>query len=311
MNDRPQRPLCGILLVSKPADISSARVVAVVKRMLRGEAKVGHLGTLDPFAQGLLPLVIGEGTKLAPYLNDADKRYTGEVRLGVTSDTLDRTGQIIEEAPIPALDNQRLSAVAQSFVGDAMQIPPAFSAIKRGGVPMYRRARQGVATDLEPRAVQIHSLSLELRDESHLLLEVHCSKGTYVRAIARDIGAKLGTVALLDSLVRTEFGGFSIDSAVDLSALEAAGLCGLEATNAWIPGVKAVSHLRKLEADTGTARALRAGQQRALGVFPRPSAADTHARVVDADGRLVAVLSHGAGAWRIARVFAETGPCAA
>ena len=294
--------LCGILLVDKPEGKTSAHVVAVAKRALGG-VKVGHLGTLDPFASGLLPLCVGEGTKLAPYINEADKRYRGVITLGATTDTLDRTGQVVAEAPVPGVTEEKLARVINEFRGEIQQIPPMFSAIKKAGVPMYRLAREGIATELEPRRVVIHSLRLAPIDGTRLGIEVHCSKGTYIRSLARDVGTALGTVGLLESLVRTAFGGFRLEASLTLETLAQRGLAALEPP-CWIPGAEAISHLQTVIADVTAARALRTGQQWVLASFPPPTDTDRVARVLDADRRLVAVLAAKAGFWRIDRVFA-------
>ena len=144
----------GLLLVDKPAGISSAAVVARVRRVLGG-VKAGHTGTLDPFATGLLPLCLGEGTKLAAYLTDADKTYEGVIRLGVTTDTLDRTGTVTETTDVPVVGPEKLEEVAARFRGPIEQVPPSYSAIKRGGRPMYELARRGEAPELEPRSVRV------------------------------------------------------------------------------------------------------------------------------------------------------------
>jgi len=302
MTTADQRGVCGILLVDKPEGLSSAQAVAVVKRALDG-VKVGHLGTLDPFASGLLPLCVGEGTKLAPYINQSDKRYHGVIRLGVATDTLDRTGRKIAEAPVPAFSNADLDQVAESMLGSIQQVPPMFSAIKKAGVPMYRLARDGIAQELEPRSVMIHELRLTQIGPDRVGIDVHCSKGTYVRALARDIAAKLSTVGLLDSLVRTEFGGFSLQAAVVLDTVRTRGRDVLSPP-AWIVGAEALASVPALVvADHAAVRALRAGQQRILAAFPRPSAPGAVARVLDADRHLVAVLCEKSGLWRIDRVF--------
>lgn len=302
MTTNDSRPPCGILLVDKPEGMSSAQVVAVAKRALGG-VKVGHLGTLDPFASGLLPLCVGEGTKLAPYINEADKQYRGIVRLGVATDTLDRTGEVVSEATIPEISEADCDRVAGGLLGQIKQVPPMFSAIKKAGVPMYRLARQGIAQQLEPRDVVIHSLSLTRVDRERLAIEVHCSKGTYVRALARDVGAALGTVALLETLVRTAFGDFPLAQASALEALRQRGLEAL-APPAWIAGAEAVKHLQTLTADAPAVRALRAGQQRVLATFAPPGTAMAVARVLDPERRLVAVLCEKGGDWRLDRVFA-------
>jgi tRNA pseudouridine55 synthase len=303
MSDNGVASLCGVLLLRKPAGISSARAVAVAKRALGG-CKVGHLGTLDPFAAGLLPLAVGEGTKLAPYLNHADKRYRGVVRLGVASDTLDSTGQIVEEKPVPVPSAEDLARVITEISAAETQMPPAFSAIKKDGVPMYRRARAGEPVELEPRPIHIYSLALEFRAPEWLDLTVHCSKGTYVRAMARDIGQLLGTVGLLESLERTAFGPFHLERGIELEVLENVGARALE-TPAWVGGVEALDHLRELRADPGAVRALRAGQQGSLGALGPPRGDDRLARVVDLEGRLVAVLAAAGDRWTIDRVFSS------
>jgi tRNA pseudouridine55 synthase len=301
MTTADPRGVCGILLVDKPEGLSSARVVAVVKRALDG-IKVGHLGTLDPFASGLLPLCVGEGTKLAPYINQSDKRYRGTIRLGVGTDTLDRTGREIAEAPVPTFCDADLESIAGKFLGEIQQVPPMFSAIKKAGIPMYRLAREGVAQELEPRTVTIHQLRLRRIAADRVEIDVHCSKGTYVRALARDISAALGTVGLLESLVRTEFGGFSLQAAIDLDTVRTLGRDVLHPP-AWVVGAEALASLEALVADRAAVRALRAGQQRILAAFPRPSEPGSVARVLDPDRRLVAILCEKSGLWRIDRVF--------
>ncbi len=294
--------LSGILLVDKPEGISSAQAVAIAKRRVGG-AKVGHLGTLDPFASGLLPLCVGEGTKLAPYLNEEDKRYEGTLKLGVTTDTLDPTGAVTAEAPVPDLSRIDLASLAAELSGEVLQVPPAYSAIKRDGVPMYKLARRGESPEIEPRRVVVYALSLDVRAPDRLGLEVHCSKGTYVRALARDLGAKLGCGAILESLVRTAFGRVRLADAISLDALGQP-----ESLASAPPGLldvaSAVGHLPALAADPPTVRALRAGQQRALAALAPPKSDTRAARVLDDAGRLVAIVIPDVGGWSIGRVFA-------
>jgi tRNA pseudouridine55 synthase len=301
MTTADSRGLCGVLLVDKPEGLTSAQVVAVAKRALDG-IKVGHLGTLDPFASGLLPLCVGEGTKLARYINQADKRYSGVIRLGLTTDTLDRTGQAVAEAPVPNFADADLDRITGTMVGEIEQVPPMFSAIKKDGVPMYRRARDGVIEELEPRIVMLYELRLHRIDPDHLGIDVHCSKGTYVRALARDIAAALSTVGLLESLVRIEFGGFSLSQAVNLATVRERGR-GVLGLPAWVSGADVLANLRAILADPAAVRALRAGQQRILATFPPPAEPGSMARVLDTDRHLVAVLCEKSGLWRIDRVF--------
>lgn len=306
----------GILLVDKPEGLSSAAVVAVVRRSLGGRVKVGHLGTLDPFASGLLPLCLGEGTKAAQFLHLADKSYTGAVRLGVTTDTLDRTGRVLCTQVPPSLPRAELERIAAQFRGSIEQVPPAFSAIKRDGVPMYRLARRGGAPALEPRRVQIHALELRDAGEGRLALRVACSKGTYIRSLARDIGERAGCGAMLEELRRTSFGRFRVEEAVALEVLRepqgrAAALARI------IPVGEALAELPAFEVDEATAARLRTGQQEPLRGLPAPSDLEEQtlpewARAEDrppagrilCSRRLVAVVSWSGAAWRLCRIFA-------
>src|SRR6185295_5405106 len=206
------RRVTGILLVDKPEGMSSAGVIRALKPCLAG-SKVGHLGTLDPFASGLLPLCLGEATKVARYLLHESKAYTGTIRLGVATDTLDRTGTCIEQAALPPLDQPAVAAVAARFTGRLQQVPPMYSALKREGVPLYKLARRGVEVERAPRQIEIARLDLRLRDAERIDFTVACSKGTYVRVLAADVGAALGTVAHLEDLRRTQVGSFRIEDA--------------------------------------------------------------------------------------------------
>jgi len=223
-----------VLLVDKPAGISSAEAVRQVKARVR-PARVGHLGTLDPFATGLLPILVGEATKLAPFLQDGEKEYAGVIRLGLATDTLDRTGAGIETAPVPPLTPTALSEAAARFTGKIVQQPPIFSAIKRGGVPLYKLARRGVEVEPPPpREVEISRLALEAIDAESIRFVAVCSTGTYMRSLARDIGVALGTVAHLAELRRLRSGSFTLAQARPLAAMletlaegKSAGLIGM------------------------------------------------------------------------------------
>ena len=198
------------LIVDKPAGITSAEVVRQIKARVR-PARVGHLGTLDPFATGLLPILIGEATKLAPFLQDGEKEYEGVIRLGVETDTLDRTGAETERAEVPALTSEMLAEAAARFTGTIVQQPPIYSAIKRGGVPLYKLARRGKEVEPPPpREVEISRLQLDAPLDTKDATSIHfvaiCSTGTYMRSLARDIGVALGTVAHLAELRRLRNG---------------------------------------------------------------------------------------------------------
>jgi tRNA pseudouridine55 synthase len=295
---RSKPPLDGVLLVDKPAGITSAGVVREVKRRL-GVVKVGHLGTLDPFATGLLPVAIGEGTKVVAFLSQGDKSYTGVIALGRSTDTLDSTGQVVQTAAVPPLADDVLEAVARQFRGAIEQVPPMFSALKRGGVPLYELARKGVDVERAPRRVHIESLSLALVSAAEISLSMRCSKGTYVRSLARDVAAALGTVGHLASLRRTAFGSFEVASAIPLDGIDAAAELPI------LPPRNALGGLRELEVDAGLAARIRCGQQAAVASLPAAPKRMEVAKVLDDRSDLVALVGESGGRWRIERVFVD------
>src|SRR6185437_5083098 len=258
----------GIILIDKPAGPTSADVVRQIKWRVK-PARVGHLGTLDPFATGVLPILVGEATKLAPFLQDGEKHYAGLIALGTETDTLDRTGEVIRTAPVPPLDLARLEAIAAKFTGTITQTPPIFSAIKRGGVPLYKLARRGEeVAPPAPRQVEIARLELIAEGAGAIRFTMVCSPGTYVRSLARDIGIALDSAAHLAELRRVRNGAFAIESARPLDAVLAAlesggdGLC--------LIGLRdAVPDLPEAAVDEATAKRLRNGDSRALdGLVP-------------------------------------------
>lgn len=287
--------LDGILLVDKPADITSAGVVREVKRRLR-VAKIGHLGTLDPFATGLLPLALGEGTKVVSFLSQGEKSYVGVIALGRLTDTLDATGEVVARAAVPSLAPGILEEVARRFRGTIEQVPPMFSALKRGGIPLYELARKGVDIDREPRQVHIESLSLTVASAAEISISVRCSKGTYVRSLACDIAAALGTVGHLASLRRTTFGSFEVASAIPLGSLTA------ETELPILSPRVALSGLREIEIDAQLATRIRKGQQVAVASLLAAPSPSEIAKVL-CDDELVALVGEDEGRWRIQRVF--------
>jgi tRNA pseudouridine55 synthase len=276
-----------IVLVDKPAGMPSAEVVRRVKALVK-PARVGHLGTLDPFATGLLPLMIGEATKLAPFLEGGDKRYKGAIALGAETDTLDREGEITRTAPVRSLTEDQLAEVARRFTGSIEQVPPVFSAIKRGGVPLYRRARRGEEVEAPPaRTVTISHLELKLTAGDTLEFTMTCGPGTYARSLARDIALALGTVGHLKELRRLASRPFSIDDAVSLDAVLEALRAGEGGNLRAIALGEAVGEMPAVSVDAAAVERLRNGDSRALdGVVP---AAGGLFRVLDGDRRLVAI----------------------
>ncbi len=302
MRSREHGPeLHGLLLVDKPEGLTSAAVVARVKRIL-AQRKVGHLGTLDPFATGLLPVCIGEGTKIAPFLADDVKRYVGEIVLGVATDTLDRTGVVVDEQAVPPWRTVPLADVLARFRGDIRQTPPMYSALKRGGVPLYRLARAGQNVEREARPVRITAFDVAWIGPDRLRFAVTCSRGTYIRVLASDLGNALGTCAHLHTLRRTACGAFDLTAAVSLDDLEHAAAEGR------LPLVKpaaALAELRAVVVDERTSLSIRRGQQWALERLGPPEAVSETVRVADRAGSLIAIVTATAeGAWQLARVFA-------
>ncbi len=212
----------GVLLLDKTAGITSNLALLKARRLLAAR-KAGHTGTLDPLATGLLPLAFGEATKFAADLLDADKGYEAHVSFGITTRTGDAEGEVTAMRPVQ-LDRAELEAVLARFAGEIMQVPPMHSALKRDGRPLYELARAGQEVERAPRAVRIARLQLETLDGAEARLVVECSKGTYVRVLAEDIGAALGCGAHLAGLRRTRVGALTLDGAVTLDELEALDL---------------------------------------------------------------------------------------
>lgn len=208
----------GVLLVDKPVGPTSHDIVARVRRTF-GLPKVGHGGTLDPNATGLLLLLLGKGTKLSDRLMGSDKCYTGVMRLGVTTDSQDCDGNVVAEAEYQHITREQVESGMQELVGDSFQVPPMVSALKVDGVPLYKLARKGEEVERKPRLIHLYRFNLELWEPPLVTFEVMCTKGTYVRTLAHDIGQKLGCGASLDALRRTRSGNFDVAEALPFDAL--------------------------------------------------------------------------------------------
>jgi tRNA pseudouridine55 synthase len=219
-----RRPVHGVLLLDKPRGLSSNQALQRARALLRAE-KGGHTGTLDPLATGVLPLAFGAATKFSAFQLDADKTYLATLQLGVRTTTGDAEGDVVEERPLPAMDAAAFDHVRQRFVGPIVQIPPMHSALKKDGKALYEYARAGIEVERTPRGVEIFELEFtphEVRGRCATLdLRVRCSKGTYIRTLAEDIGAALGCGAHLTFLRRTATAHFRIDQCITLPALEA------------------------------------------------------------------------------------------
>ena len=219
----------GVLLIDKPQGMSSQQVVSKVKYLLKSDVhdskKAGHTGTLDPMATGLLPICLGEATKFSHYQLDAIKSYQAIIKLGEQTDTGDAEGQIIATIPVPNVTQAMLQSVTEQFLGEIMQVPPMYSALKKDGKKLYELAREGIEVERAARPLTIYELSLTPLSDQQLQLTVTCSKGTYVRVLAEDIAKALGTVGHLTALRRIQTGDFEIANAItlaDFAALDVA-----------------------------------------------------------------------------------------
>ena len=211
----------GIILINKPKGYTSHDVVAKVKKLLNVK-KVGHTGTLDPNATGVLPLLLNEGTKVSKYLIEHDKEYEVTLKLGIKTDTLDIEGNIIEEQKVNVDKLEDVESVLNSFIGKQEQIPPMYSAIKVNGRKLYEYARQGQSIELKPRNIEIYSIELNKinEKENEISFTVSCSKGTYIRSLCEDIAKRLGTIGYMKELNRIKVGRFSIKDAITIEELE-------------------------------------------------------------------------------------------
>ncbi len=214
------RDIHGILLLDKRQGVSSNKALQEVKRLLNAN-KAGHTGSLDPLATGLLPLCFGEATKVSGLMLDDDKRYRVTMRLGIMTDTGDAEGQIIQEMAVPDFSEAELLACLQSFIGTIEQVPPMYSALKHQGKKLYELAREGKTVEREPRRIQIYDLHLLGFERDSVTLDVKCSKGTYIRSLAEDIGHAMGSCATVTALRRTAAGQFDIDQAHTWEQLQA------------------------------------------------------------------------------------------
>lgn len=227
----------GLILLDKPEGFTSFKAAAVLRRIY-GTKRVGHTGTLDPMATGVLPILLGRATRLSSYVLEADKRYTAGVRLGITTDSLDITGKVLTQCDV-SVDDEQLADALKHFICTYDQVPPMFSAIKKDGVRLYDLARQGREIEREPRSVTIHDIKLFERIGNDFVIDVHCSKGTYIRSLADDIGRFLGCGAVLTSLRRTDAAGFSIDRCFTLEQIEADPEGCLLSAETAVPGLRA------------------------------------------------------------------------
>jgi tRNA pseudouridine55 synthase len=296
----PYRDLHGIVLLDKPLGLSSNQALQAVRRLLRA-SKGGHTGALDPLATGLLPLCFGEATKLAGSLLGARKAYLAECRLGITTDTADSEGEVVQQRPVPGLDETMIEAALAKLRGHILQVPPMYSALKHGGERLYAKARRGETVEVPPREVDVHRLDLLAIQGDTLQLLVECGSGTYVRSLATDLGEDLGCGAHLTALRRIWVEPFREPRMVTLEQLEQAAAQGDEAPLAWLLPVSAgLSDLPALRLDEAQSMAISRGQQIVLPGLPDAGRCAAYA----SDGALLALLESDAeGRARVLRGF--------
>jgi len=209
----------GVVNIMKPPGITSHDVVNRLRKVYHTK-KVGHTGTLDPDALGVLPVCVGQATRLAEYLVDKEKEYRVMMKFGIATDTQDNSGQIIEQAELPELSRDQFVALTKRFIGEIEQIPPMYSAVKKDGQPLYKLARQGLIAEVEPRKVEIYDIQVLMYSQNAAMLNVRCGKGTYIRTLCVDLAKAAGSVGHMCYLMRNKSGQYHVDDAVRLDALE-------------------------------------------------------------------------------------------
>ncbi|HKL00865.1 MAG TPA: tRNA pseudouridine(55) synthase TruB [Desulfotignum sp.] len=291
----------GMLLVNKPDGVSSARVVDQVKKIFQVK-KAGHTGTLDPFATGLLPVALGQATRLSRFFLGSAKQYRAVVTLGIETDTLDKTGRVTFQADpelVSSIQPARVRQAAAGFAGVQQQVAPSFSALKHQGQPLYKLARQGKMIKKPPRTIEIYRISVTRMDLPEFEITVACSGGTYIRSLAHDMGRLLGCGAHLSGLCRTAVSQFTLDQAVDLDTLHT---CDRKTAKTRIlPMADCLPFLPLVQADAVLEEKIRYGRKlghQDIGSMTGRVPADGFVRITGLDGRLIAVVqadNSGAG----------------
>ncbi len=264
--DSKDSPLCGILLLDKPLGLTSNAALQRVRHLL-GRPKAGHTGSLDPLATGMLPICIGEATKLAGALLAGAKCYTVQVRLGERTDTGDAEGQIIERASVPTIDEKILAPVLDSLRGPQQQVPPMYSALKLNGQPLYKLARRGLSVERAARSIEIYVLEMLSYTAETVQLRVECSKGTYIRTLAEQLGTRLGSCAHVIALRREFVEPFRGEAMCSLEQLQADG-----AGTRLLAADRAVGHLPALPLSAAQTRAIGFGQAIVIPAAPEGAA---------------------------------------
>jgi tRNA pseudouridine55 synthase len=298
----------GIILIDKEEGMTSFDVVKVIRRLLKVK-KVGHAGTLDPFATGLLIILLGQGTKLSNYLMAGDKVYQATMRLGVETDTQDLTGRVVKRGLVPEFEPEFIREVARRFVGEIEQVPPLFSAVNYRGKRAYELARKGIKMDLQKRRVEVHSLEITSIDLPDVTMKVTCSRGTYVRSLAADLGRELGPGAHLKSLRRFCSGPFSVEDALSLKKVEYLSRDRI-VPESIIPLHKALPDMRETKVEGSMAQRIRNGHQPGcdeVAMADLPGSFEGYMKLVEGEGLVAIAKVHlsvkNKASLKIMRVF--------
>jgi tRNA pseudouridine55 synthase len=297
MSKSTKESIHGVLLLDKGVGLSSFDVVRRIRWILKAK-KVGHAGTLDPFATGLLPICVGESTKAVHQLVEGTKTYEAVIRLGQETDTLDKDGEVISEHSWDHVSLEDFRDVVAEFVGDIEQVPPLYSALKIKGKRLYEYARSGEKVEIPSRVVHVEKIEVVKQEGPHVSFQVVCGKGTYIRAIARDVGRKLGCGAHLRELRRTQVGNLSVSNAITLSE----NLSSEDLLEGLISSEQALSHLPEMTLDEGLSARVQHGQRIPLhelpgGVLGGPT------RALGPEGKLLALVVEKEGCLSVIRGF--------
>jgi tRNA pseudouridine55 synthase len=292
----------GILNIDKPRGKTSFGVVAMVRR-LSGERKVGHAGTLDPAAGGVLPVCLGRATRVTEYLSNDTKVYLAEIELGVTTDTYDAEGKVTGRCDPSGISLQKLESVLPSFIGNIYQVPPIYSALKYHGKPIYELARAGISVEMKSRPVFVKNIELKVWQPPVATMEITCGKGTYIRSLAHDIGITLGCGARMNSLVRTRCGIFDIRDSVTPDRLREI-IEGGFLHDYLSPPDSVLRHLKAVTVDAGMEKDIRNGRQVSFDEVFDPGE-ESLCRAYSPGGDFLAILrlDSGNGRWQPEKVF--------
>jgi len=302
----------GILNINKPEGPTSFHIVSRIKK-LTGEKRVGHAGTLDPAASGVLPICFGHGTRVIEYLMDGTKEYRAEIEFGKTTDTYDATGSVTSKKDTSSIDRNQIETALKNFLGEIQQAPPIYSALKNKGKPYYELARAGINVEIASRPVVVYSISVREWHPPVVMIDVTCGKGTYIRSIAHDLGQIIGCGAHMKSLVRRKYGPFSIDDAISLDELEQA--YPYSDWQRYIHPIDSVLlHLKAVVVNDDTRQDIQHGRtidnitirtQRLKEQSQPVEFQETHCRAYGLDGRFLGILRFTAktGKWQPEKVF--------